>query len=185
MDENTRDSLAQNKVSILYVLSKLNRDITESDLFKFISPINDINYFYFKQILSDLVESKLIESYTKDEDEDDETTQYIYRITSEGYESLNLTIDILPGLKKLKADTILKDETPNIVKENSIVTEFIPENEHSYTVKCKIIENNKVIFEIKLYAGSIDQAKLVADNWKKHAYALYPKFLGMLTENEI
>ena len=103
MDENTRDSLAQNKVSILYVLSKLNRDITESDLFKFISPINDINYFYFKQILSDLVESKLIESYTKDEDEDDETTQYIYRITSEGYESLNLTIDILPGLKKLNS----------------------------------------------------------------------------------
>ena len=39
MDENTRDSLAQNKVSILYVLNKLNRDITESDLFKFISPI--------------------------------------------------------------------------------------------------------------------------------------------------
>lgn len=183
MDENTRDSLAQNKVSILYVLNKLNRDITESDLFKFISPINNINYFYFKQILSDLVESKLIESYTKDED--DETTQYIYRITSDGCESLNLTIDLLPGLKKLKADTILKNETPNIVKENSIVTEFIPENEHSYTVKCKIIENNKIIFEIKLYAGSIEQAKLIADNWKKHAYTLYPKFLSMLTENEI
>ena len=88
-------------------------------------------------------------------------------------------------MKKLKADTILKNETPNIVKENSIVTEFIPENEHSYTVKCKIIENNNIIFEIKLYAGSIEQAKLIADNWKNHAYDLYPKFLSMLTENEI
>ena len=72
-------------------LSQLDRDITEGNLFKFISPINDINYFYFKQILTDLVDSKLIETYTKDEEE--ENPQAIYKITTEGKASLDLTIE--------------------------------------------------------------------------------------------
>ena len=181
MEKTSSNSLAENKVSILYVLNKLDRDITEGNLFKFISPINDINYFYFKQILTDLVDSKLIETYTKDEEE--ENPQAIYKITTEGKDSLDLTIDILPGLKKLKADTAMKDELSNIAKENSIITEFIPEDEKSYTVKCRIVEDNKTIFEVRTYAGSNEQAKLISDNWKKNAYTLYPKILSLLTEN--
>lgn len=183
MDDNKRNSLAQDKVLILYTLQKLNREITESDLFKFVSPINEINYFYFKQILTDLVDSKLVETYTKEENDDDEKKQSIYKLSADGKNSLDLTIDILPGIKKLKADTILKDELSSITQENSIVTEFVPENEHSYTVKCKIIENNKNIFEIRAFAGSIEQARLISDNWKNNAYNIYPQILSLITES--
>lgn len=183
MDNNTNSSLAQDKVLILYILNNINRDVTESDLFKLISPINNINYFYFKQILSDLVDSKLIGTYTKDEDEDLEDIQTIYELTSSGKTSLDLTIDILPGLKKLQADTILKNEFNDIINEQSIVTEYIPENEHSYTVKCKIIEDNKTVFEVKVFAGSNEQAKNISDNWKNNAQIIYPKILNLLTEN--
>ena len=95
---------------------------------------------------------------------------------------MDLTLDLLPGLKKLKVDTILKNETPNIIDENSIVTEYIPENEHSYTIKCKIIEENKTIFEVKVFAGSIEQAKLISDNWNNNAYTIYPEMLSLLTK---
>ena len=81
MDNNTRNSLAQDKVLILYVLNYLNKEITESDLFKFISPVDNMNYFYFKQILSDLVDSKLVETYTKEEL--DENNPEIYKLTIE------------------------------------------------------------------------------------------------------
>ena len=47
MNKNSNNSLAQDKVLILYILNNLKRDITESDLFKLISPINNMNYFYF------------------------------------------------------------------------------------------------------------------------------------------
>ena len=182
MIENSNNNLAEDKVSILYVLNKLNREITESDLYRFIMPINNINYFYYKQILTDLIDSKLIESYTKDDD--DENNKAIYKITSEGKASLDLTIDVLPGLKKLKADTALENELPHLTKENSIVTEYIPEDEHSYTVKCKIIENNQTIFEVRTFAGSNEQAKLISENWKNNAYTIYPKLLSMLTGKE-
>ena len=184
MDLNSSDSLAQDKVLILYVLNNMKYDITESNLFKLISPINNMNYFYFKQILTDLVDSKLVGSYTKDEqDEENDNKQTIYKITSDGKNSLDLTIDILPGLVKLKADTVFKNEINNIIDEASIVTEYVPENEQSYTVKCKIIENNKPIFEVRTFAGSNEQAKFIADNWKKNAYVLYPKILDLLTKN--
>lgn len=183
MDKNTSNSLAQDKVLILYVLNNLKHNITESDLFKLISPINNINYFYFKQILADLVDSKLVGTYTKDEENEDNPTAY--ELTSKGRNSLALTIEILPGLMKLKADTVLKNEFNNIVVENSIVTEYIPENEQSYTVKCKIVENNKTIFEIRTFAGSNEHAKLISDNWKNNAYVIYPKILDLLTGKDM
>ena len=176
--ENENNNLAQDKVLILYILNSINQEITESNLFKLISPINNINYFYYKQVLADLVLSKLIETYTSDDESEEIKT--IYEITTEGKSSLELTIDILPGLLKLKADTVLKNEFININNESSIVTEYIPENEQSYTVKCKIIENNKTLFEVRTFAGSTENARIIADNWKNHAYSIYPKILDLL-----
>ena len=171
------NSLAQDKVLILYILDKLKKDITSSDLFKIISNINDTNYFYFRQILIDLVDSKLIGSYTKDETS-------VFEITTEGKTSLDLTIDVLPGLIKLKADTVLKNKLNQIVDESSIVAEYIPENESSFTVKCKIIENNNTVFEVRTFAGSRQRAKTIADNWKNHANSIYPKILDLLIEDD-
>ena len=53
-------TLAENKVLILHVLTLINRDIRQDDLFKIIASINDINYFYFKQLITDLIDSKLV-----------------------------------------------------------------------------------------------------------------------------
>ncbi len=167
------NSLAENKVLILYTLNKINRDYTDNDLFKIILAVNDINYFYFRDILMDLVSSKLVATYTKE-------NQTFYEITTEGKNSLELTIDVLPGILKLKADNVFKNEIVKIVNEDSISAEYIPEDENNYTVKCKIIENNKKIFEIQTFAGSNEQAKKIADNWREHAKEIYPKIMDLL-----
>ena len=167
------NSLAENKVLILYTLNKINRDYTDNDLFKIILAVNNINYFYFRDILMDLVSSKLVATYTKE-------NQTFYEITTEGKNSLELTIDVLPGILKLKADNVFKNEIVKIVNEDSISAEYIPEDENNYTVKCKIIENNKKIFEIQTFAGSNEQAKKIADNWREHAKEIYPKIMDLL-----
>ena len=166
-------SLAKNKVLILYELNEIGRGATETEIFKIISKIKDINYFYFRNILMDLVSSKLVGSYNKE-------NQIFYEITSEGKNSLELTIDILPGIVKLNADTILNKELIKIADEESISAEYIPESENDYTVKCKIVENNKTIFELKVFAGSNEQAKAIADNWKQNANEIYPKIINLL-----
>ena len=167
------NSLAENKVLILYTLNKINREITDTDLLKLLSPINNLNYFYFRDILVDLVESKLVGTYTKEE-------QNVYEITPEGKNSLELTIDMLPGIIKLKADNIFKEQLFTIADEESVSAEYIPESENDYTVKCKIVENNKTVFEVSIFAGSNEQAKKISSNWRKNAKDIYPKIMNLL-----
>ena len=106
------------------------------------------------------------------------------KITTEGKNALELTKSLLPGLLKLKADTIFKEENSNIVEESSVVTEFIPKDENNYTITCKIVEQNETIFEVSVYAASREKAKQISDNWKSNATTLYPQILELLSNNK-
>lgn len=168
-----KEGLAENKVLILYLLNKLPDGIKNDNLYKIVSSANNMNYFYFQELLTDLIESNFVGSFTKDEDT-------VIKITSEGQNALSLTKSLLPGILKLKADNVFKEELANIAEESSIITEYIPKDEKNYTVKCKIIEKNETIFEVSTFAGSRDRAKQISDNWKNNANNIYPKILNLL-----
>ncbi len=170
-------TLAENKVLILYLLNLINGEFKQDDLFKIITCINDINYFYFKQVLTDLIDSNLVGTYTKEEES-------VIQITSKGKNAYILTKDVLPGIMKLKADNIFAKEFPTIEEESSVIAEFIPKSENEYTIKCKIVENNETIFEVKTFAGSRDRAKRIVDNWKQNATTIYPQILNLLLEHK-
>ena len=168
-------TLAENKVLILYILNLVNGDITEDGLFNIITSINNINYFFFKQILTDLMDSKLVGVYTKEDEQ-------VLRITSEGKNAYILTKDVMPGILKLKADSIFKQAFSNIEEEASVIAEYTPKNENDYTVKLKIVENNETVFEVRTFAGSRDMAKKLVDNWNENANSIYPKILDILLD---
>ena len=121
--------------------------------------------------------NKLVGIFTKEEEED------VIKITSEGTNALSLTEDVLPGILKLKADNVFKKELSSIANETSVIAEFTPKNENDYTIKCKIVENNETIFEVKTFAGSRDRAKRIVDNWNQNASKIYPKILDILLDN--
>ena len=170
-------ALAENKVLILYTLTQRPNGLTEGNLYKIISSINNVNYFYFKEVLTDLLNSRLVGIFTKDEEEES-----VLRITSEGQSALSLTIVVLTGILKLKDDNVFKEEFPSITDETSIIAEFIPRSENDYILKCKVIEKNETIFEVRTFAGSRDRAKKIVDNWNENASKIYPKILDILLE---
>ena len=176
--DNNTTALAENKVLILYILDQIDDGIIEDGLYKIITSINNVNYFYFKQVLTDLLDTKLVGIFTKDEGES------VIKITSEGKNALPLTIEVLPGILKLKADNVFKKELSSINNETSVRAEFIPKNENDYTIKCKIVENNETIFEVKTFAGSRERAKKIVDNWNQNASKIYPKILEILSKSE-
>ena len=175
--DNNTTALAENKVLILYILNQIQDGIIEDGLFKIITSINNVNYFYFKQVLTDLLDTKLVGIFTKEEEED------VIKITSEGRNALSLTQEVMPGILKLKADNVFKKELSLINNESSVSAEFIPKNENDYTVKCKIVENNETIFEVKTFAGSRDRAKRIVEKKKKNASKIYPKILDILLDS--
>lgn len=171
------EDLAENKVLILYLLNKLSDGIKSDNLYKIVSSTNNINYFYYQELITDLINTNLIGSFTKDEDT-------FIKITSEGENALSLTKSLLPGILKLKADNVFKAEVSTIAEESSIVTEYIPRDENNYTVKCKIVEKNDVLFEVSAFAGSRDRAKQISDNWKNNATRIYPQIIDLLLNGD-
>jgi len=169
------ETLAENKVLILYLLDQVHKPITGDNLYKLVLSAIDMNYFYYQQFLLDLISADFVISYPIED-------SIVYELTSHGKKTLDLTLDILPGIIKLKADTNLKPLLDDIENDN-IIAEFTPKSEDHYTVNCKIMENNETIFEVKTFAGSRDEAKKIVDNWKNHAEQIYPQLLETLTKN--
>ena len=168
------ETLAENKALILYILDKVGKPIENTAFYRLILTFEDINYFYFQQFILDLMDNKYILKGITDKNET------IYEITNEGRQAINLVQDLIPGFTRFQIDNNFKEDLRSIEDEYSITADFIPESEDSYTVICKITENGKVTFEVKIFAGSREQAKAVVDNWKKNAVKLYPKMLKML-----
>lgn len=167
------ETLAENKVLILYILDQTNKPITNDNLYKLVLSAVDMNYFYFQQFLLDLISTKFVISYKKE-------AQIIYELTELGKNTLDLTLDILPGIVKLKVDTNLKNTLELVEEEHSIIAEYTPKNENNYIINCKIVENNETVFEIKTFAYSREQAKEIVDNWKNNADKIYPEVLELL-----
>ena len=175
--KQSNEDLAENKVLILYLLNKLSDGIKSDNLYKIVSSANNINYFYFQTLLTDLIDTNLVGSFTKDEDT-------FIKITSEGQNALSLTKSLLPGILRLKADNVFKEEISLIEEECSIITEYIPQDENNYTVKCKIVEKNETLFEVSAFAGSRERAKQISDNWKENANTIYPKIIDLLLNGD-
>lgn len=171
------DTLAENKVLILYILKKVGKAISNDSLLNLVLAVTDMNYFYFQQFLLDLLEKGYIVNYKKDD-------YNLYEITDSGKQTLSLTQDIVPGIIKLRVDANLKDELDNFENEHSIIAEYTPKSENHYIVNCKIVDNNDIIFEVKTFAGSSKQAKDIVDNWNKNADKMYPAILNILTKQK-
>ena len=170
------ETLAENKVLILYVLEKANKALTNDVLYKIVLAAVNMNYFYFQQFMLDLINVGYIYSFQKED-------QTLYTITDSGRRTLDLTLDLLPGIIKLQADTNLKPILDSSEEEQSIVAEYTPLSENHYTIICKVVDNNETVFEIKTFAGSREQAKEIVDNWQNNANEIYPKILSILTKN--
>lgn len=168
-------TLAESKILLLYILSKVGKAISHNELLELVTSIVDMNYFYFQQFLLDLLEDNYITKY-QIEDAD------IYEITDEGKNAIDLTIDIVPGILKLEVDSKFKKNLDTVKDKFSVTSEYTPISEREFTVRCKIVENNTTLFDLHAHAGSREQAKKIVDNWNTNATEIYPKILELLID---
>lgn len=169
------ETLAENKALILYILDKVSKPITNTALLELVLSIENMNYFYFQHFLLDLIENKYIINYEKNE-------QSFYELTPLGKETLELVKDLIPGILKFKVDNNLKGILKEEKNKSSIIADFTPNDDNGYTVSLKIIDNNTSVFDLKLYAGSREQAQALMDKWNKNAEGIYSEILNILNK---
>lgn len=170
----TQNSLAEDKILILYILKKVGKPLSHKELLELILMVADINYFYFQQFLSDLTEENYITKHAGEIE--------LYELTEEGTNALALTIDLIPGITKLKIDSQFKESLDSIKDKFSISAEYSPISEKDFIVTCKIIENHTITFKLETHVGSKEQASHLVNNWNHNASDIYPEILKLLTK---
>lgn len=104
----------------------------------------------------------------------------LYYLTQKGEQALELSIDTLPGITKLRIDSDFNKYYKIIRESYSVLTSYIPKKD---LVTCKIVENYQEIFKMELVVGSVEQAKNVTRNWKSRADEIYLDILKKLSED--
>ncbi len=171
MDEPSE--IAEKKIFILYLIRKLDMPVGSIQLVKIVLENRFMNYFYFQQYLSELLEEGLLTVCNE------QGGQY-YQMNDKGLRVLDMLQSILPmGLKK-RIEESVRSIRKNVRMETFITADYIPEDENTYSVICKIRENDFPLMEVKLAAGSREEARNICRNWINSPQLVYSEILDAL-----
>ncbi|HEY8421934.1 MAG TPA: DUF4364 family protein [Thermoclostridium sp.] len=167
--------IAEKKILILYFFKVIDMPVGSMQFVRIMLENRLINYFYMQQYLSELIEEKLVTAEKKD------GISY-YTITEKGSEVLDMFESILPaGLKKLIKDSTA--EIRNKIRTETMITaDYIPEGD-GYTVLCKIRENDFSLMEVKIAAGTKEDARNICKNWTSFPQEIYLEILDTMIRN--
>ena len=82
------------------------------------------------------------------------------------------------------ADNAIQKIIKGLKYELSITTDFIILDANKINVKCNIDEGSSRLFSLEIYAGTMEQARKIAENWKNNSLKYYPQIINLLTNDD-
>lgn len=176
MDEPSE--IAESKIFILFLIRKMDMPVGSIPLVKIILENRFMNYFYFQQYLSELLEEGLLSI------RDEQGGQY-YQITDKGVRVLDMFQSMLPAGLKKRVEESIRSIRKNARMETYITADYIADDENTYSVICKVRENDFSLMEVKLAAGSREEARNICRNWTNSTQQIYSEILDALMKERI
>lgn len=177
MFQQTPREIAENKLILLYILSRLDTPLTNNQLTKIVLENSLMNYFTFQNHLNELADGQMIHSY-------DDNGRTLYAIGSEGLKMLELFPDTIPhGIKNI-IDSNFKKIKSQLNAETSVTADFTPESETEYVVNCRISEGNFPLLDMKITVGTREDAHNICSNWKTSAQEIYLYLIRTLSQEK-
>jgi predicted transcriptional regulator len=173
MDDNK--ILAENKLILLYILSKINLPISNQQFTTYILENKFINYFSLQEYINEILDNKLIENIIFE-------NKNCYVITDKGLEVLTFFTKHIPDIIKQQIDSSLSSIKSLIKNELSITSDYITESENTFQVQCKIKENNFSLIDLSISVGTKKDSINICSNWKKHTQEIYNEIISALTK---
>ena len=160
------------KLMILYLLKNVSFSLNHENLSNFFLD-KYTSFISFQEILTDLVETKLIDEYkTK--------TSIFYKTTEDGSEALDTFIDDISDEHKKELDCYLKENKFKLKEESMISADYSDNNKGSYIIKLEINENKDETFKIEIDVPTADAAITMCENWKDKAKEIYTYIIKQL-----
>lgn len=161
------------KLMILYMLEKVNFQLTTSQMTEFILTQGYTDYFHVQQAISELAECNLINQKTV------RNTTY-YQNTADGSRTLEYFKKDISDQIKNEIDQFLHDNAFELRNEVSTLSDYDRTPEGEYGVRCRVREGNSTLIELNLTVPTEDIAKTICKNWPKKCQPLYMHVLNEL-----
>ena len=158
------------KLLILFVLRRLPAEINGEKLAELVLIDGGIGYFDYKDCLSELVETALVE-----EREDG------YIITAKGSRNGEILETELPFSVRKKAERAAEPVIEEMRRSAMILANH-EVGEQGVTVYLAMNDGVGNVFDLKILAGDEQQARVIEKNFKKNAEGFYQRFIAELSE---
>ena len=173
MFENSSEELASHKLLILYILDKINMDLTNSQITQVVLETEMMNYFSLQQFLSQLMESKFLTTYK-------ESDREYYSLTQKGLEILEYFLSRIPEDLTKKIDEYVALNKQSLLSDTEVKSSFIQQNNNEFIVNLRVIENQSNLIDLNLNVSSEKLAQLIFNNWINNAYYMYAEIIDLL-----
>lgn len=171
--ENT-EKIAENKIILLYIMNQFEIPLTESQLTHFILEKEFMNYFSFKQHLSELVDSKMIEYNS--------SQKYNYYLLSQrGKRTLEMFKKLITDEMKEVLSKEIQIKKKQYMTDSQIITNYVKIGEYEYIVYLMAIEKGTPLIDLRLNVASTQQAEKICKNWKSNASIYFKNIIDMIT----
>ncbi len=169
------DSNTIYKLMILYMLNKLDSQLTNAQLFSFFIEKEYTDYFNIQQTLSELVDSGFVEMIVI------RNTSY-YSITSEGYESLTFFKNQIPKGALEDITTYLEEHKYTLKNEVGTIADYYKHTNGDYIAHCQIMEGKSLLYELNIAVPSEEEASKICSNWDGYSEDIYSTIMKTLLQ---
>lgn len=161
-----REVHALYKLIVLYMLKKVEFPLTNSQISAFILEEQYTDYFTLQETLSDMVESKLLETQII-------RTSTHYSLTELGSETLEYFGHQISKAIQNDVENYLKENKIQLRNENSVIADYQNNESGEFTVRLQVKEKEEFIIDLSLTVPMEQQAIIMCDNWRKKSVEIY------------
>lgn len=166
--EVTRD-----KLSLLYILNQLDIGLTRQQCIDLMLANDWANYFNLITALTELEEEGLIAAIPRPYGQ-------AYRITQEARAALEMFQARIPITLRRAYDDYIAQNRERLTRETQLVTSIKKEPSGRYLANLKVVEGDRILFELTLQAPTYELARAACTAWPQQAERLFHTALDAL-----
>ncbi|MCD8103839.1 MAG: DUF4364 family protein [Lachnospiraceae bacterium] len=154
------------KLIVLYMLSKADFPLTDSQLSDFILGQGYTDYIILHQVFSDLEESDMIRSEII-------LNNRYYSMTDAGAEALKFFHNRISPAIRSDIDQYMVENKMKLRDEVSVLADYYKNTDGDYSVHCYVKEKLSRPIDMTFSVPYEEQAKKACRNWQEHSQRIY------------
>ncbi len=174
VNNNTKEF--RDKLTILYILKKMEIPLTKEQLTDFILHMDIMDFFTISQYLIELTEINFIQYL-------DSVDPEIYLIGTNGSQALSIFKERLPTSFCEKIDIQINKYKVKYAKSRELDAEYKlkKDSNNEFIISLMLKDSGEPLLNLELVVFSQATAKQICTNWKNDAPAYYTKIIEILS----